>query len=123
MLSNGDIYRLTCQEVERKLRDAELHHATLAAKYEVEQRHRLERISIVAKSLKDNLKKRDNNFGLDLEAAVKDAQEKIGSKQNNSRGTSKYNILAYIRDIEGYTKIKYIPTSQSTQYPRCPLLK
>ena len=57
MLSIGDIYRLTCQEVERNLRDAELHLATLAAKYEVEQRHRLERISIVAKSLKDNLKK------------------------------------------------------------------
>ena len=121
--------RLTLQEVVSKLGDAHLHYSQLATEYkEKQQQERFKRIAIVAKSLRENIKTRGNSFGLDLERAIEDAQQKIRAKQgkhtnqSKSKGASRYGIFDYIRDIERYTKIKYIPAPQVREYPQCPLM-
>ena len=113
-------HQLTYQEVYRRLADASEYFLQDSAKYNrPPQKMRLKRISLTAKSLREKLKRSDGDFRLDLEGTIKTARQKIHT-EHGSVGTSRMDILAYIRCIERRTEIKYIPTGRATNYPQCP---
>ena len=116
---------LTYNDIRRRLDDAPQHYRKLASQSTGLNQMMLERIALTADSLRENLKeKEDGSFGLDLKKAIRGAQQQIRSQQCGSEvGTPKNKVLTYIRDIEGYTQIKYIPTSRASRYPQCPLLR